>query len=92
MVMAMKRTTVFADEDDLAIIKAAAARRGVAEAELLRDAVHLVAMAHRTWSEPFFSRTYASDEESPRVGVDEAMDAAWSEKADDYERTKRPAS
>lgn len=85
----MKRTTVFADEDDLAIIKAAAARRGVAEAELLRDAIHLAAMAHRTWSEPFFTRAYLPEDGSPRDRADEVLQAAWAERAQAFERTKR---
>lgn len=57
--MGLKRTTVVADEDDLAILKAAAARRGISEAELLRDAIHLAAMANRTWDEPFFTHIYS---------------------------------
>jgi hypothetical protein len=88
--MAMRRTTVFANEGDLAIIKAAAARRGVAEAELLRDAIHLAAMAHQTWDEPFFTHTYASEDRSPRVRADDVLQAAWTEKAEAYERTKSP--
>jgi len=87
----MKRTTVFADEDDLAIIKAAAVRRGVAQAELLREVIHLVAMAHRTWSEPLFSHTYAPEQPAPD-DADEALRAALTEKAEAYERTRRPTS
>jgi hypothetical protein len=84
----MKRTTVFADEDDLAILKAAAARRGVAEAELLRDAIHLAAMANRTWDEPFFSHTYSADDADPAPRVGDVLDDVWTQKADSYERTK----
>ncbi|MGH3545965.1 MAG: CopG family transcriptional regulator, partial [Mycobacteriales bacterium] len=73
----MKRTTVFADEEDLAIIKTAAARRGVAEAELLRDAIHLAAMANATWNEPFFTRTYVGEGRSPRVRADEVLQDSW---------------
>lgn len=85
--MGRKRTTVFADEDDLAIIKSAAARRGVHEAEILRDAIHLAAMADRTWDEPFFTHTYAP---SAHGGTDQAAEATWAEKADADERTKIP--
>ena len=88
--MAMKRTTVFADENDLAILKAAAARRGIAEAELLRDAIHLAAMANRTWDEPFFTHTYASEDGERRPRVGEVLQDAWAEKAEAYERTKSP--
>ena len=86
--MAMKRTTVFADEADLAILKAAAARRGVAEAELLRDAIHLVAMANQTWDEPFFSHTYSPDHANARPRAGEVLEDVWSDKAESYERTK----
>lgn len=88
--MAMKRTTVFADENDLAILKAAAARQGVAEAELLRVAIHLAAMANRTWDEPFFTHTYASEADEPRPHVDQVLEDVWAQKADTYERTKNP--
>lgn len=88
--MGMKRTTVFADENDLAILKAAAARRGVSEAELLRDAIHLAAMANRTWDEPFFTQTYASEEAEPRPHVGDVLQNVWDEKAKAYERTKSP--
>lgn len=84
----MKRTTVFADEQDLAIIKAEAARRGVSEAQLLRDAIHLAAMANRTWDEPFFTRTYVSAGNAAQLQAVEALEAAWTEKAEAYERTK----
>lgn len=82
------RTT--ADENDLAILKAAAARRGVAEAELLRDAIHLAAMANRTWDEPFFTQTYASEDGAPRPRAGDVLQEALVEKAEAYERTKSP--
>lgn len=50
--MSMKRTNVYADPEDLALIKQAAARRGVPEAEILREAVKLAAMGARLWDEP----------------------------------------
>jgi hypothetical protein len=52
MCMALKRTTVHVDEQDLAIIKEAAARRGVPEAEIIRRGIHLAAMGERRWTEP----------------------------------------
>jgi hypothetical protein len=52
--MALKRTTVYVDSEDMAIIKDAARRRGVPEAEIIRDGVHLAALAIREWEEPFF--------------------------------------
>jgi len=80
--MALKRTTVYAEAEDLAVIKEAAARRGIAEAEIIREAIHLAAMANRTWDEPFFSATY------PATG-DASMGDLWAAKAQAYERGKR---
>ncbi|WP_413102403.1 CopG family transcriptional regulator [Streptomyces sp. Inha503] len=57
--MSMKRTNVYADPEDLAIIKEAAKRRGISEAEIIRQGIHLAAMANRVWDEPLFSRTFA---------------------------------
>lgn len=54
----MKRTNVYADPEDLAVIKEAAKRRGVSEAEIIRQGIHLAAMANRVWDEPLFSRTF----------------------------------
>lgn len=50
--MALKRTMIYADADDLAIIKEAAGRDGVSEAEIIREAIHLAALAKRTWDQP----------------------------------------
>ena len=51
--MSLRRTNVYADDGDLALIKAAAARRGVSEAEIIREGIHLAAMSSRVWDEPF---------------------------------------
>lgn len=51
--MPLIRTTVFVDTEDLALIKDAARSRGIAEAEIIREGVHLAAMATRQWNEPF---------------------------------------
>jgi len=50
--MSLKRTNVYADPEDLALIKQAAARRGVPEAEIVREGIHLAAMSTRVWDEP----------------------------------------
>ncbi len=47
--MSLKRTNVYADTDDLALIKEVAARRGVPEAEIIREGIHLAAMSNRVW-------------------------------------------
>ncbi len=51
----MQRTNVYADADDLALIKEGAARLGVSEAEIIRRGIHLAALSVRTWDEPFFA-------------------------------------
>lgn len=63
--MSMKRTNVYADPEDLAIIKEAAARRGISEAEIIRQGIHLAAMANRAWDEPLFSRTFEGSGRTP---------------------------
>ena len=63
--MSMKRTNVYADPEDLAIIKEAAARRGISESEIIRQGIHLAAMANRVWDEPLFSRTFEGSGRTP---------------------------
>jgi hypothetical protein len=50
--MSLRRTNVYADAEDLLRIKEAAARRGIAEAEIIREGIHLAAMSSRVWDEP----------------------------------------
>ncbi len=49
--MSLKRTNVYADTEDLALIKEAAARLGVSEAEIIREGIHLAAMSSRVWED-----------------------------------------
>lgn len=49
--MALKKTTVMVDEDDLKLIKQAAAREGRPESEFFREAFHLAAIKSRRWQE-----------------------------------------
>jgi hypothetical protein len=51
--MSLKRTNVYADADDLALIKEIAARQGVPEAQIIREGIHLAAMSNRVWDTPF---------------------------------------
>lgn len=70
----MKRTNVYADPEDLAIIKEAAKRRGISEAEIIRQGIHLAAMANRVWDEPLFSRTFTGSGRTPsKTEVREAV-------------------
>lgn len=47
--MSLKRTNVYADAEDLELIKEIAARRGVPEAQIIREGIHLAAMSNRVW-------------------------------------------
>lgn len=89
--MSLKRTTVYIDADDLAVIKEAAAREEVSEAEIIRNAVHRAAMSRRQWDEPFFSQTY-----TPKSGKasdpERALDEMWEEKARQYRASKGAAA
>ncbi|OEU85089.1 CopG family transcriptional regulator [Streptomyces oceani] len=89
--MALKRTTVYVEADDLAVIKEAAVREGVSEAEIIRQAVHRAALARRQWDEPFFSRTYppVSGEVTDTESATEEM---WREKAERYRNTRGSAA
>ncbi|MFE3194368.1 ribbon-helix-helix protein, CopG family [Nocardia sp. NPDC059240] len=49
--MGLKKTTVMVDENDLELIKQAAAREGRPESEIFREAFHLVAIRSRRWQE-----------------------------------------
>ena len=51
--MSLKRTNVYADAEDLALIKEIAVRRGVPEAQIIREGIHLAAMSNRVWDGPF---------------------------------------
>jgi hypothetical protein len=72
--MSLKRTNVYADTDDLALIKEIAVRRGVPEAQIIREGIHLAAMSNRVWDSsldwPTFEGTgeiAASDEVTAAV-------------------------
>ncbi|WP_405165934.1 ribbon-helix-helix protein, CopG family [Nocardia sp. NBC_01499] len=47
----LKKTTVMVDEEDLALIKAAAAREGRPESEIFREAFHIAALRTKRWDE-----------------------------------------
>ncbi|THV27591.1 ribbon-helix-helix protein, CopG family [Glycomyces paridis] len=85
--MAKKRTMVYADEEDLAIIKEAAKRYGVSEAEIIRNAIHRAAMSSRIWEEPFFTRTSKRLVERDET-FSEAREAVWDEQYEKYRRMR----
>ncbi|MFI1396293.1 CopG family transcriptional regulator [Streptomyces sp. NPDC020681] len=85
--MGLKRTTVYADADDLAIIKAAAAREGIAEAEIIREAIHLAALSKRDWEAPLELPRFRSG--ASGTADDASLGEIWDEKARAYEETKR---
>ncbi|MET8473186.1 CopG family transcriptional regulator [Streptomyces sp. NPDC006422] len=89
--MTLKRTTVYVDAEDLRVIKESAAREGVSEAEIIRQAVHRAALARKTWDEPFFARTYPPLSGTP-TDTTEATEAMWEEKAQRYRDGKGDAA
>ena len=71
--MSLKRTNVYADAEDLALIKEIAARRGVSEAQIIREGIHLAALSNRVWDGPFDWPTFDGSGES--ANGDEVTDA-----------------
>jgi hypothetical protein len=71
--MPLKRTMVYADAEDLAVIKDAAARTDVSEAEIIRNAIHLAAMRVRRRSEPLRLRRFASGDPTLAERVDDIL-------------------
>lgn len=81
--MAIRRTTVAAEHDDLAVLESEARKRGVALAHVLREAVEREAQRLRAEARPRFgivrgdgraTRAVAADEHAPSRdrGRDEA--------------------
>ncbi|WP_246062038.1 ribbon-helix-helix domain-containing protein [Haloactinospora alba] len=54
----MQRTNVYAHPEDLALIKESARRRGIPEAEIIREGIHMAALANRVWDEPLSWPTF----------------------------------
>jgi hypothetical protein len=72
--MSLKRTNVYADTEDLALIKEIAARRGVPEAQIIREGIHLAAMSNRIWDSPFNWPTFeGSGEPATNDEITEAV-------------------
>jgi hypothetical protein len=65
--MSLRRTNVYADEEDLRQIREAAARRGISEAVIIREGIHLAAMSSRLWDERLDWPTFEGSGE-PAVG------------------------
>ncbi|MBO0881514.1 MAG: ribbon-helix-helix protein, CopG family [Mycobacterium sp.] len=71
--MPLKRTMVYADADDLAAIKEAAAQSDASEAEIIRNAIHLAANRVRRRSEPLRLRRFASGDPTLAERVDDIL-------------------
>jgi hypothetical protein len=80
--MPLKRTMVYADAEDLAVIKDAAARTDVSEAEIIRNAIHLAAMRVRRRSEPLRLRRFASGDPTLAERVDDILADNFGDDAD----------
>jgi len=61
--MSLKRTNIYAYTEDLELIKEAAQRLGVPEAEIIREGVRLAARSTRVWT-----TLIVTDEESVDLG------------------------
>lgn len=76
--MTLKKTTVMVDEEDLRIIKEAAAREGRPESEYIREGLHIAAMRARRWSGdwdiPAFDFGGPVTEDDVREAVGDAID------------------
>ncbi|MGW7194916.1 ribbon-helix-helix domain-containing protein [Streptomyces chryseus] len=70
--MSLKRTTVYLEDRDLRALKDTASRRGISEAELIREGVRLAIAQNRTWDEP------------AGLPVFDSGDPAFAESADDH--------
>ncbi|MCV7191524.1 ribbon-helix-helix protein, CopG family [Mycolicibacterium brumae] len=76
--MTLTSITVTVDEDDLALVKQAAKRERRPEAELIREAFHLVAMRRRLWDTPWhiptldFNRALSA-EDGQAIVIDEMV-------------------
>ncbi|MBB4929997.1 hypothetical protein F4561_000817 [Lipingzhangella halophila] len=78
--MALTRIEVEADPEDLALITEAAGRRGVSAAAIVREGIHLAAMANRVWDASLEWPTFegsgqsVSDDEVTAVVAEGAAD------------------
>ncbi|WP_326810824.1 hypothetical protein OIE62_26370 [Streptomyces scopuliridis] len=79
--MAQRRTYIYTDDGDLALIKEAAARLGVPEAEVIRESIHRIALAHRSRAEPFVTDEETFDLGGPVTSADYGRSAAVSSAA-----------
>lgn len=77
--MALKRTTVYLDENDLRDLKIAAARRGVSEAEIIREGVQQALLRHRVWDEPVSFPRVSSGDPTFASRTDEILKSMGSE-------------
>ncbi|MBN9609456.1 MAG: hypothetical protein BGO26_07290 [Actinobacteria bacterium 69-20] len=82
--MSMKRTNVYADPKDLALIKEAAAQRGISEAEILREGIRLAALGARVWDEPLIPEDETVDLHGPvrRADIQQAVTTSVRGKGD----------
>ncbi|MFD2796703.1 CopG family transcriptional regulator [Promicromonospora vindobonensis] len=77
--MGLKRTTVYLDENDLRDLKIAAARRGVSEAEIIREGVRHALLRNRVWDEPVRFPTVSSGDPTFASRSDEILRSMRSE-------------
>ena len=71
-----------ADADDLAVIKEAAARDNVSEAEIIRSAIHLAALRVRRHTGPLRLRRFASGDPGLAERVDDILADSFGDDSD----------
>jgi len=70
--MTLRRTTVAADSDDLAVLESEARRRGVALTQVLREAVEHEADTVRRRTEPRFGIVRGDGTATQKIASDES--------------------
>jgi Ribbon-helix-helix protein, copG family len=88
--MALKKTTVMVDADDLELIKQAAAREGRPESEYFREAFHIAAMRTRRWGGQWNIPTFDLGGPIREDGIKQAVaDAVAREQAEIDQASRR---
>lgn len=93
--MALKKTTVMVDEEDLRAIKEAAAREGRPESEYFREAFHIAALRTRRWGDdwdlPTFDLGGPVTEDDVQRAVTEGVEAEQAQ-IENSRRSRRGAA
>lgn len=89
--MGLRKTTVMVDEDDLALIKEAAARDGRPESEYFREAFHLAAMRTRRWRDRWDIPTFDLGRPIRADDIEQAVADGVAREQAEIDQTRRSA-